>query len=115
MEAAVPVTIPLRRPMGHTPTSSDRHSYAEDTAASSDAPVATLDSHLKNATRQRGHTPQKTMKPAEAAAALAEPPADRRRMYLPSTAEFAIVRLHPPQVEEAAAAVPAPTASAEEP
>ena len=118
MAAAVPAAIPLRRPTGHTSTNSDRHSYAEGTAATSVAPVATLDSHMMNATHQRGHhhdTPQKMMKMAEAVAASAEPAASRRQTYPQSTAEFATVHLHPPRAEEAAAAVPAPAVSAEEP
>ena len=119
MAAAVPAAIPLRRPTGHTSTNSDKHSYAEGAAASSDAPAATLDSHMMNATHQTGHhhdSPQNTMKMVGAAAASAEPVANRRRTCPRSTAEFATGHLYPPQEEGAAAAVvPALAALAEEP
>ena len=118
MVAAVPAAIPLHRPTGHTSACSDTHSYAEGTAATSVAPVATLDSHMMNATHQTGHhhdTPQNTMKMMEAAAASADPVANRRQTCPPSTAEFVTGHLYPPQEEEAAAAVPALAALAEEP
>ena len=98
---------PARHTMGHNPEYYSTHSYAEGTAATSVAPAATLDSHMMNATHQTGHhhySPQNTMKMVGAAAASAEPVANRRQMCPPSTAEFVTGHLRPPQEEEEAAA-----------
>ena len=108
----------LLRPTGHTSACYDTCSYAEGTAATLVAPAATLDSRTKNAAHQTGHhhdTPQNTLKTTEAAAAVADLVANRRRTCPPSTAEFATGHPYPPQDEEAAAAAPALTASAVEP
>ena len=55
------------------------------------------------------------MKMMEAAAASADLVANRLHMCPPPTAEFVTGHPYPPQEEEAAAAAPALTATAEEP